>query len=295
MLTPQQLIEMFSDANRTLFLGKDLHDKCLRDGRKVSHKILEKRLEWWKSNKQFSTVFIHCGLNDVIRICNLSQSNIVDEDLSNKCFNDMYNAYIQQKEQLQSANNCSICLEYNKNGEVPNKIGCGHSFHYSCLNEWIKQGHKNCPECRQPITMLAALPSQTTVELFNSMKQLDKTFKKRYIKEMKQFMTPTEIQVFQEIFGIIEDFDEDKALTKTTFVILFLIFSFVLLLINKASAYVSTYVDPNYIPVYYRDETQIDLPISWTETAIMWPSVLIYILFNGLMTFKVILDNMRKK
>ena len=126
------------------------------------------------------------------------------------------------------------------------------------------------------------------------MKDLDQTFKKRYIKEMKGFMTPTEIQVFQEIFGIIDELDEDKEYTKTTGVILFLIMSFLLLLIGKGSAYVSTYIDPSYVPILDREDTQMDLPISLSETVIMVPSLLTYIYYS-LMTFKVILDDIRGK
>lgn len=292
MLTVDQLINLFSEANRTLFLGKDLHDKCVRDGRKVSKKVLEKRLDFWKSNRQFSSIFKNCGLNDVVRICNFtSPSTITEDDLSNKCYNDIYTVYTQQQEQLQSVNNCSICLEYTKNGEVPNKIGCGHSFHYSCLNEWIKQGHKNCPECRQPITMLSALPSQTTVELFSTMKDLDHTFKKRYLKEMKMFMSAAEIHAFQEIFGVIEDI-EDQGYTKTTGVIMFLILSFIYMLIGKGSAYISSYLDPNYVPMLQREDTQIEMPMDWVDTAIMVPTTLTFAALM-LVNFKLVLDKIR--
>lgn len=36
MLTREELIELFSNANRKLFLGEDIYEKCVRDSNKIS-------------------------------------------------------------------------------------------------------------------------------------------------------------------------------------------------------------------------------------------------------------------
>jgi len=48
---------------------------------------------------------------------------------------------------------CSICLEnFNRSHEImaPIKLGCGHIFHYGCINKWYFL-NQNCPICRSPI------------------------------------------------------------------------------------------------------------------------------------------------
>ena len=46
---------------------------------------------------------------------------------------------------------CMICLETIKtNSNIFKCKGCQDTFHYSCMNKWIKM-KSDCPKCRQPI------------------------------------------------------------------------------------------------------------------------------------------------
>ncbi|KAL2457581.1 putative E3 ubiquitin-protein ligase XERICO [Abeliophyllum distichum] len=43
---------------------------------------------------------------------------------------------------------CSVCLsEFKQNAEV-NRLSCGHVFHKSCLEKWLKYWNVTCPLCR---------------------------------------------------------------------------------------------------------------------------------------------------
>ncbi|KAG8387155.1 hypothetical protein BUALT_Bualt03G0223800 [Buddleja alternifolia] len=43
---------------------------------------------------------------------------------------------------------CSICLtEFNPKAEI-NRLSCGHIFHKSCLEKWLKFWNATCPLCR---------------------------------------------------------------------------------------------------------------------------------------------------
>jgi hypothetical protein len=43
---------------------------------------------------------------------------------------------------------CSICQEHLKaHAEVYRSLGCGHSFHIDCVDEWFKDNH-TCPLCK---------------------------------------------------------------------------------------------------------------------------------------------------
>jgi hypothetical protein len=45
------------------------------------------------------------------------------------------------------AQNCAICLEAFAQGEVLNRLCCGHCFHVACLSGWMQRA-TNCPLCR---------------------------------------------------------------------------------------------------------------------------------------------------
>jgi hypothetical protein len=79
MLTRDQLINLFSEANRKLFLGNDLYERCVRDGRRITREELERRLNFWKDNRDFSNMFRSCNVDDVSRICNFSPNRPVDD------------------------------------------------------------------------------------------------------------------------------------------------------------------------------------------------------------------------
>ncbi|PWA50748.1 Zinc finger, RING/FYVE/PHD-type [Artemisia annua] len=43
---------------------------------------------------------------------------------------------------------CSICLmEFKPDAEI-NRLSCGHVFHISCLEKWLKYWKVTCPLCR---------------------------------------------------------------------------------------------------------------------------------------------------
>lgn len=43
---------------------------------------------------------------------------------------------------------CSICLaDFKPNSDV-NRLSCGHVFHCSCLEKWLKYWNTTCPLCR---------------------------------------------------------------------------------------------------------------------------------------------------
>ena len=44
--------------------------------------------------------------------------------------------------------NCSICLEDIKVSVSCTKTDCDHSFHTSCLKDWLKLPKYSCPNCR---------------------------------------------------------------------------------------------------------------------------------------------------
>eukprot|EP00554_Chaetoceros_debilis_P015202 CAMPEP_0194126882 /NCGR_PEP_ID=MMETSP0150-20130528/60225_1 /TAXON_ID=122233 /ORGANISM="Chaetoceros debilis, Strain MM31A-1" /LENGTH=951 /DNA_ID=CAMNT_0038820767 /DNA_START=160 /DNA_END=3012 /DNA_ORIENTATION=- len=55
----------------------------------------------------------------------------------------------QQLEELQSVIKCSICLDTLEDSHVV--PDCGHRFCKKCINESIRKGNNQCPECRQII------------------------------------------------------------------------------------------------------------------------------------------------
>ena len=52
----------------------------------------------------------------------------------------------------QSADDCPICMEGFKKGELIQPFGlCVHEFHSSCLNSWLHGGKTTCPLCRKDL------------------------------------------------------------------------------------------------------------------------------------------------
>ncbi|KAF5771849.1 putative transcription factor C2H2 family [Helianthus annuus] len=48
---------------------------------------------------------------------------------------------------------CSVCLvEFNPDAEI-NRLSCGHVFHKSCLEKWLKLWNVTCPLCRNQMMM----------------------------------------------------------------------------------------------------------------------------------------------
>lgn len=47
-------------------------------------------------------------------------------------------------------NNCAICYERLKPDEIARSLECGHTFHRTCLDEWLG-GSATCPICRADV------------------------------------------------------------------------------------------------------------------------------------------------
>ena len=45
---------------------------------------------------------------------------------------------------------CSICLDNYKKDDILNELKCGHKYHKTCIDDWIKNNN-NCPLCRLSI------------------------------------------------------------------------------------------------------------------------------------------------
>lgn len=44
-------------------------------------------------------------------------------------------------------NNCAICLDKLKTGDMVKALDCSHKFHNKCINNWLKVKLK-CPLCK---------------------------------------------------------------------------------------------------------------------------------------------------
>ncbi len=298
MLTRDQLINLFSEANRKLFLGNDLYERCVRDGRRITREELERRLNFWRDNREFSNMFSNCNVEDVSRICNFSPNQPVNDIVDNQCYNDVHREIERRREEITDVNACPICYEYNKQGEIPNKIGCGHYFHYSCLNEWVARGNTTCPLDREDINMLVGFPTENNRELFERIQEINQDFAVNYMREMKMFMRPDEIRAFKAIFYNIHFEEEEphrEASQELTSIkqnlFIFLVLIFIHKLILRGSAYISTSIDPNYVPCFSRIETGGCMNANnMIENAILVPSNL-YIGFQLIIILLSILMN----
>lgn len=52
---------------------------------------------------------------------------------------------------------CTICYEYFDAKSVISGAMCGHTFHQTCLLEWIKRD-RTCPKCRKPTHVNSIIP-----------------------------------------------------------------------------------------------------------------------------------------
>ena len=56
------------------------------------------------------------------------------------------------KEQEEENNTCSVCLMPYKEGETVSKLPCNHSYHFGCIQTWLKE-HATCPYCRSKVAV----------------------------------------------------------------------------------------------------------------------------------------------
>lgn len=67
---------------------------------------------------------------------------------------------------------CSICLDDDNNKNRKRKLNCGHKFHFTCIEYWLKN-YKRCPLCNQD-----ALPLKEQLE--KDLKYIPNRFKSLY-------------------------------------------------------------------------------------------------------------------
>ena len=205
---PDQMLDLIQDESRRLFLGPTIYDKC-NTSKKVDNKIIEDRLKYWKDHDEYNA-FKQCSVEDIQNMCNLKDD---PKKKYNKCYQSLYDLLTNHKDYLEEHNQCSVCLEYDKNntGEYPNQLGCGHYFHNSCIEEIIKAkpGEQPlCPQCKQPITMLHGLYSQDKDKLYLALQKFQTKFLENYLAMNKKFMTKNQVEQLENLMfsiGVGED------------------------------------------------------------------------------------------
>ena len=55
---------------------------------------------------------------------------------------------------------CSICLNIFNNAVVSE---CGHTFCKDCVHQWIRDNHRECPECRKEFAVLEPASESSTM------------------------------------------------------------------------------------------------------------------------------------
>jgi hypothetical protein len=76
---------------------------------------------------------------------------------------------------ISSFNRCSICLgEYQEKEVLRIMPGCGHNFHLSCIDVWLRK-QSTCPVCRFPIqdSFEAKHMRQTAISMVQSIDSPD--------------------------------------------------------------------------------------------------------------------------
>ena len=58
---------------------------------------------------------------------------------------------MESDEHVSSFSECGICREQPTAGSIFVQMPCGHAYHSSCLNPWLRK-HCTCPTCRYEIT-----------------------------------------------------------------------------------------------------------------------------------------------
>ena len=108
---------------------------------------------------------------------------------------------------------------------------------------------------------------------------------------MRKFMRPDEIRAFKDIFKNIK-FEDEISIKEKLF--LFMVLTFLYRLILKGSAYISTTIDPDYVPCNERGRACNYSNSSIIENAIILPSDL-YLGYEFIIIFLSILGDILKR
>ncbi|XP_076901055.1 putative E3 ubiquitin-protein ligase XERICO [Bidens hawaiensis] len=61
----------------------------------------------------------------------------------------------------QTKQECSVCLvEFDPNAEI-NRLACGHVFHKTCVEKWLKLWNVTCPLCRNQMMVPKEIEENT--------------------------------------------------------------------------------------------------------------------------------------
>lgn len=94
--------------------------------------------------------FIFNGRNDFSNYQSILNRSLNDNELrKNNNINTNLKTIQNKKENCQ----CSICFEKIDLNENLFDLNCGHDFHESCLNNWIKY-KQDCPVCRKSVPFI---------------------------------------------------------------------------------------------------------------------------------------------
>jgi len=66
---------------------------------------------------------------------------------------------------------CSICLDNDDNNRRKRKLNCGHKFHFTCIEGWLKI-KKKCPLCNSEAFPLKEQLDKDLIYLPNRFKAL---------------------------------------------------------------------------------------------------------------------------
>ena len=75
-----------------------------------------------------------------------------EEQPSAEQIRDIINSHAAFKyEEPTEPQNCAICIDKLKGGQMVKSLACTHKFHSKCINDWLKVKLK-CPLCKNPVS-----------------------------------------------------------------------------------------------------------------------------------------------
>jgi hypothetical protein len=131
--------------------------------------------------------------------------------------------------------------------------------------------------------MLVGFPTENNRQLLRRIQEINRNFAVNYMREMRMFMRPDEIRAFKAIFHNIQFEEEaprheaplreapEERVSIKKKLLLFLVLTFIWNLILRGSAYISTRIDPDYVPYINRDDINVN---NMIENVIILPSSL---------------------
>ena len=119
-------------------LKSNLDDKYNEDWTKMKHEFAKQTENIDKLSKQYSQLYQEHNK----KLHSLATEN------TKKFEQEKENLLKVSKENRQ----CCICL-CNHSCYDTKTLRCGHEFHESCINEWLRRGETTCPYCRADCSM----------------------------------------------------------------------------------------------------------------------------------------------